>query len=161
MIRQVIGHEWYRGRVNRSGSGAFLCVMRYVALLGTLGLAGCVPSGFIYDLPQDRYYGSGGGYDSAVAPGPYGLPYYHARPGVGPRVVYVDHDHDRNDCRHESHRHHRGERNDRNRRDASADRPPTPRAPRGVTPKDPAPPPEVDTKRRRTATREGSRLVEP
>jgi hypothetical protein len=30
-----------------------------------------------------------------------------------------------------------------------------------VTPKDPAPPPEVDTRRRRTATREGSRLVEP
>jgi len=140
--------------------------MRCVLLLGTLALTGCVPSGFVYDLPQDRYYSSGSSYYSAGTSGYYGQPYYYGQPGQYPRVVYVDHDHDRDDCRHESHRDRREQRNDpnersdRDRRDAPADRPPSPRAPRGVTPKDPAPTPEIDAKRRRTETREGSRLVE-
>jgi hypothetical protein len=141
--------------------------LRCGLLLGTLALAGCVPSGFVYDLPQHRYYDNGSSYYSAGTPGYYGQPYYYGQPGQYPRVVYVDHDHDRDDCRHESHRDRREERNDRNersdrdRRDAPSDRPPSPRAPRGVTPKDPAPTPEIDAKRRRTETREGSRLVAP
>jgi hypothetical protein len=140
--------------------------MRCVLLLGTLALTGCVPSGFVYDLPQDRYYSSGSSYYSSGTSGYYGQPYYYGQPGQYPRVVYVDHDHDRDDCRHESHRDRREQRNDRNersdrdRRDAPADRPQSPRAPRGVTPKDPAPTPEINAKRRRTETREGSRLVE-
>lgn len=158
--------------------------MRCALVLGTLGLAGCVPSGFVYDLPQDRYYNSGSSYYSTGTSGYYGQPYYYGQSGYYPRVVYVDHDHDRDDCRHESHRERRDERNarnDRDRRDAPADRPPAPRAPRGVTPKDPAPTArseadrnhcaggkkcgpavqaiEVDARRRRTETREGSRLV--
>ena len=154
---------------------------RCAVLVGSLALTGCVPSGFVYDLPQDRYYSSGSGYYSAVQPGYYGQPAYYGPPGYGPRVVYVDHDHDRDDCRHEGHRDRRDERDDRDRRDAPADRPPAPRAPRGVTPKDPEPTArpeagrntcaggkkcgpatqttEVDAKRRRTETREGSRLV--
>jgi hypothetical protein len=140
--------------------------VRCTLLLGTLTLAGCVPSGFVYDLPQDRYYNSGSSYYSAGTSGYYGQPYYYGQPGQYPRVVYVDHDHDRDDCRHESHRDRREQRNgpnersDRDRRDAPADRPPSPRAPRGVTPKDPAPTPEINAKRRGTETREGSRLVE-
>ena len=67
-----------------------------------LALAGCVPSGFIYDLPQDRYYNSGSSYYSAGTTGYYGQPYYYGQPGYYPRVVYADHDHDRDDCRHES-----------------------------------------------------------
>ena len=133
--------------------------VRCALLLGTLVLAGCVPSGFVYDLPQDRYYSSGSSYYSAGTPGYYGQPFYYGQPGYSPRVVYVDHQHDRDDCRHESHRHRRDERNDRDRRDAPADRTPPPRAPRGVTPKDPAQTTEVDAPRRRTETREGSRLV--
>ena len=141
--------------------------VRFGLLLGTLALAGCVPSGFVYDLPQNRYYDSGGSYYSGGTPGYYGQPYYYGQPGQYPRVVYVDHDHDRDECPHESHRERREERNDRNgrndrdRRDAPADSPPSPRAPRGVTPKDPAPKPEVDAKRRRTETREGSHPVAP
>ena len=143
--------------------------MRCVLLLGTLALTGCVPSGFVYDLPQDRYYSSGSSYYSSGTSGYYGQPYYYGQPGQYRRVVYVDHDHDRDDCRHESHRDRREQPNDRNdrnehsdrdRRDAPADRPQSPRAPRGVTPKDPAPTPEINAKRRRTETREGSRLVE-
>ena len=155
--------------------------VRCTLLLGTLVLAGCVPSGFVYDLPQDRYYNSGSRYYSAGTPGYDGQPYYYGQPGQYPRVIYVDHDHDRDDCRHESHRDRRDDRNDRGRRDAPADRQPAPRAPRGVTPKDPAqtarpdagrntcasgkkcgPPAqttEADAPRRRTETREGSRLV--
>ena len=136
--------------------------VRCTLLLGTLALAGCVPSGFVYDLPQDRYYNSGSSYYSAGTPGYYGQPYYYGQPGHYPRVVYVDHDHDRDDCRHESHRDRRDERNDR----VTATRVthlrtghPSPRAPRGVTPKDPKQTAEVDAKRRRTETREGSRLV--
>lgn len=135
---------------------------RCTVLLGTLALAGCVPSGFVYDLPQDRYYSSGSSYYSAGTPGYYGQPYYYGQPGYYPRVVYADHDHDRDDCRHESHRDRRDERNERNdrdRRDAPADKPPSPRAPRGVTPKDPKQPTDVKAKRPRTETREGSRLV--
>jgi len=163
----------------------FDSTVRCALLLGTLVLAGCVPSGFVYDLPQDRYYNSGGSYYSAGTPGYYGQPFYYGQPGYYPRVVYADHDHDRDDCRHESHRDRRDERNERNdrdRRDAPADRPPSPRAPRGVTPKDPAPTArpeagrnhcaggkkcgpsaqttEVDVPRRRTQTRDDRRLVE-
>lgn len=138
--------------------------VRCTLFLGTLALAGCVPSGFVYDLPQDRYYNSGSSYYSAGTPGYYGQPYYYGQPGYYPRVVYADHDHARDDCRHESHRDRRDEernqRNDRDRRDALADRPPSPRAPRGVTPKDPKQATEVNAKRRRAETREGSRLVE-
>jgi hypothetical protein len=137
--------------------------VRFALLIGTLVLAGCVPSGFIYDLPQDRYYDRGSNYYSAGTPGYYGQPYYYGQPGNYPRVVYVDHDHDRDDCRHESHRDQRDERHerdDRDRRDAPADRPPSPRAPRGVTPKEPKQRPKVEAKRRATETREGSSLVE-
>jgi hypothetical protein len=139
--------------------------VRCALLLGTLALAGCVPSGFVYDLPQDRYYNSGSSYYSAGTTSYYGQPYYYGQPGYYPRVVYADHDHDRDDCRHESHRDRRDERNeqneqnDRDRRDAPADRPPSPRAPRGVTPKDPKQATDVNAKRRTTETREGSRLV--
>ena len=168
----------------------FDSTVRCALLLGTLVLAGCVPSSFVYDLPQDRYYNSGGSYYSAGTPGYYGQPNYYGQPGYYPRGVYDDHDHDRDACRHESHRDRRDERNERNERnqrndrdrsDAPADRPPSPRAPRGVTPKDPAPTArpeadrnhcsggkkcgpaaqttEVEAPRRRTGTREGSRLV--
>jgi hypothetical protein len=136
---------------------------RYALLAGTLALAGCVPSGFVYDLPQGGYYGSGSGDYSATRPAYYGQPVYYGQPGYDPRVVYVDHDHDRDDCRHESHRDRRDERNeqdDRDRRDAPADRPLSPRAPRGLTPKNPKQTPGVEAKRRGTETREGSRLVE-
>lgn len=139
--------------------------VRCTLLLGTLALAGCVPSGFVYDLPQDRYYSSGSSYYSAGTTGYYGQPYYYGQPGYYPRVVSADHDHDRDDCRHESHRDRRdernarNERNDRDPRDAPADRPPSPRAPRGVTPKDPKQATDVNAKRRTTETREGSRLV--
>jgi len=90
--------------------------VRFGLLLGTLALAGCVPSGFVYDLPQNRYYDSGGSYYSGGTPGYYGQPYYYGQPGQYPRVVYVDHDHDRDDCRHESHRDRREQPNDRNDR---------------------------------------------
>ena len=112
--------------------------VRCILLLGTLALGGCVPSGLVYDLPQDRYYGGGSPYYTAGAPGDYfGQPYYYGPPGDYPRVVYVDHHHDRDDCRHESHRQRRDERNARDdSRDAPAERRPPPHAPRGVTPQD-------------------------
>lgn len=156
--------------------------VRCVLLSGALALAGCVPSGFIYDLPQERYYNSGGRYYSAAAPGFYGQPAYYGQSGYAPRVVYVDHDHDRDDCRHESHRKRRDERKDRDGRGTPADSPTPPRAPRGVTPRGPeqttrpqtgrdactggkkcgpaARTPEVEATRRGAGTREGSRLVE-
>ena len=56
--------------------------VRFALLLGTLVLAGCVPSGFIYDLPQDRYYNSESSYYSAGTPGYYGQPYYYGQPAI-------------------------------------------------------------------------------
>jgi hypothetical protein len=113
---------------------------RCAALVGTLALTGCVPSGFVYDLPQDRYYSSGSSYYSAAQPGYYGQPVYYGQSGYDPRVVYVDHDHDRDDCRHESHRDQRpqsdrdrdqnGGRNDRGTREEPAEAPPPARHPR-------------------------------
>jgi hypothetical protein len=79
--------------------------------LGASALAGCVPAAYVHDVPG-TYYGGAGTYQSPPAYY-YGAPRYYGYVPYSPRVVYVDHDHRGDDCRHDSHR--RGDdRNDRN-----------------------------------------------
>jgi hypothetical protein len=144
-------------------------VTRTALVAGALALAGCVPNAYLYDAAPAVRYGSGG------APYPpahyYGDPWYYAHPGVyghapyPPRVVYHDHDHRGDDCRHPSHRDGRHgddrdghDRNDRDRppqdRDGRPDRrppddgpampPPQWRnPPRAVSPEGPGSPPQA------------------
>lgn len=75
----------------------------HVALaLGTLAVAGCVPRTYVQDYPPTYYSGGGYGYYPAVPPGYYGYTGYYGPAGYPPRVVYVDHDHDRNHREHGS-----------------------------------------------------------
>lgn len=100
-------------------------------IVGTLALAGCVPSAYVYDYPQAGYYSSGYGYYSTVQPGYYAQPgnYYYAQPGYfgqtgsPPTVVYYeqdrdgdshDRDHDRHDGGNDVDRHDRDGHDGRN-----------------------------------------------
>ena len=149
--------------------------MRIALAAGALVLAGCVPSAYVYDDLPSVHYGSGGApYPPAYYygyPGYYGYPRYYATPRYygyspyPPRVVYYDHDHRGDDCRHPSHRDGRQgddrDRHDRNDRDHPPQdhdgrpdrRPPgegpaTPplqwrNPPRGVSPEGPDSPPQA------------------
>ena len=103
---------------------------RRIALaVGALVLGGCASDSYLYDGDPGVYYRGGAGYPPYYygQPGYYGYPGYYARTGYygyspyPPRVVYYDHDHRGDDCRHPSHRDgQRGDdrdRHDRNVRD--------------------------------------------
>jgi hypothetical protein len=92
-----------RGRFSR---------LHVAGVAGTLALAGCVPSAYVYDDAPTAYYGGGYAYQLPPAgyyayPGHYAAPGYYAPVYAPPRVVYVDHEHRGDDCRHESHREQR------------------------------------------------------
>jgi hypothetical protein len=109
---------------------------RAIIVAGALALCGCASGAYLYDAePGVHYRGSAGyppyysGYPAYSGylgyygyPGPYAYPGYYAPPGhyrnapYPPRVVYYDHDHRGDDCRHESHR-RGGGRVDRDRHD--------------------------------------------
>jgi len=109
---------------------------RAIVVAGALALGGCASGAYLYDAePGVHYRGSAGyppyysgypAYSGYVGyygyPGPYAYPGYYAPPGryayapYRPRVVYYDHDHRGDDCRHESHR-SGGGRVDRDRHD--------------------------------------------
>ena len=93
-------------------------------------LGGCVSDAYLYDANPGVYYRGSAGYPPYYSygyPGYYGYPRYYAPSGYygyspyPPRVVYYDHDHRGDDCRHPSHRDGpRGDhpdRHDRNDRD--------------------------------------------
>jgi len=124
--------------------------MRIACAAGALALAGCVPSAYLYDDPPQAYYGGGYGYHPPPA-SYYAYPGYYGPVYAPPRVVYVDHDHRGDDCRHESHRdqrpHHDRDRQDRDP-DPPADRPPPVREPcAGKKCGSPGTPPEVKAPR--------------
>lgn len=110
---------------------------RIAFVLGTLTLAGCVPGAYVYEDAPAAYYGGGGGYYSSPAPAYYGYPGYYSYAPYPPRVVYVDHDHRGDDCRHESHRNH----GPRDHRPPPGQGPRDHRPPPGVSP--PSSPPRV------------------
>jgi hypothetical protein len=93
---------------------AFMCVALVAA---ALALTACVPSAYVYDDLPAVHYRSGG---TPHPPGYYygypGYPQYYATPGYyshspyPPRVVYYDHDHRGDDCRHPGHRDGRPDR---------------------------------------------------
>lgn len=146
---------------------------RVTVIMGALALGGCASNAYRYDDDPGVYYRGGAGYPPYYYghPGYYGYPGYYARPGYfgyspyPPRVVYHDHDHRGDDCRHPSHRdgrrgddrdHH--DRNGRDRQPQDLDgrpdrRPPgegpaTPppqwrNPPRGVSPEGPGSPPHA------------------
>lgn len=154
---------------------AFRCAALVAA---ALTLTACVPSAYVYDDLPAVHHGSGGvPYPPAYY---YGYPNYYGYPGYPryyvtpgyysyspypPRVVYYDHDHRGDDCRHPSHRdgrrdddRGRHDRNDRDHpppdRDGRPDRrpygegpampPPQWRSPpRGVSPEGPGSPPQA------------------
>ena len=100
--------------------------------VGALALAGCVSDAYLYDDDPGVYYRGSAGYP----PYYYGYPRYYGYPGYyappryygyspyPPRVVYYDHDHRGDDCRHPSHRDGRRD-DDRDRHDRNdRDRPP-------------------------------------
>jgi len=147
-----------------------------VLVAAALTLTACVPSAYVYDDLPAVHHGSGG---AAYPPAYYyGYPNYYGYPGYPryystpryysyspypPRIVYYDHDHRGDDCRHPSHRdgrrgddRDRHDRNDRDHppqnRDGRPDRRPQgegPAAPppqwrnppRGVSPEGPGSPP--------------------
>lgn len=147
---------------------------RVSVVVGALALGGCVSDGYVYDDSPGVYYRGSAGHPPYYYygyPGHYGYPRYYAPPGYygyspyPPRVVYYDHDHRGDDCRHPSHRdgrhgddrdHH--DRNDRDRppqdRDGRPDRRPPGEVPatlppqwrnppRGVSPEGPGSPPQA------------------
>ena len=99
-------------RSNRRGTTP----ARIAFVAATFALAGCVPGAYVYEDAPVAYYGGGSAYYSSPAPAYYGYPGYYGYSGYygypgrysyapyPPRVVYVDHDHRGDDCRHESHR---------------------------------------------------------
>ena len=93
-------------RSNRRGTTP----ARIAFVAATFTLAGCVPGAYVYEDAPVAYYGGGGAYYSSPRPAYYGYPGYYNYSGYysyapyPPRVVYVDHDHRGDDCRHESHR---------------------------------------------------------
>jgi hypothetical protein len=150
---------------------AFRCA---AVAVGALALAGCVSDSYIYDDDPGVHYRGSVGYPPYYFygyPGHYGYPRYYAPPGYygyspyPPRVVYYDHDHRGDDCRHPSHRdgrrhddRDRDEHGDRDRppqdRDGRPDRrppgvgPATPppqwrNPPRGMSPEGPGAPPQA------------------
>jgi len=118
--------------------------MRIACAAGALALAGCVPSAYLYDDPPQAYYGGGYGYHPPPA-SYYAYPGYYGPVYAPPRVVYVDHDHRGDGCRHESHRdqrpHHDRDRQDRDPgpHDGREDR--EPQGVRGMSPPADRPPP--------------------
>src|SRR5512146_2184558 len=98
-----------------------------------LALTACVPSAYVYDDLPSVHYGSGGApyppqyygypgyYGYPVYPRYYATPRYYGYSPYPPRVVYYDHDHRGDDCRHPSHRDGRRDEgrdgHDRNDRD--------------------------------------------
>jgi hypothetical protein len=119
-----------------------------VGLVAMPALTGCVPAGYVYDGTP---YAQGGAYGYPATPPYYGYAEYYGRTYYPPRVIYVDHDHRGDDCRHESHgnwrshngrdghgddRHGNGDaRHERDRPDGDGARPPADRRP----PSGPAP----------------------
>jgi hypothetical protein len=93
-------------------------VSRCAALVAAaLALTACVPSAYVYDdlpsahyrtggapYPPSQYYGYPGYYGYPVYPRYYAPPGYYGYSPYPPRVVYYDHDHRGDDCRHPSHR---------------------------------------------------------
>lgn len=119
-------------------------ISRIAWAVGTLALAGCVPGAYVYDDSPTMYYGGGYGYYPPPN-GYYAYPGYYAPVYSRPRVVYVDHDHRGDDCRHESHRDPRPHRDrgeqgrDQGPGDDARDR--EPRGVRGMSPPADRPPP--------------------
>jgi hypothetical protein len=74
---------------------------RNALLLGASVLAGCVPAAYVHDIPG-TYYGGTGTYQPPPAYY-YGATRYYGYVPYAPRVVYVEHDHRGDDCRHDSH----------------------------------------------------------
>ena len=100
---------------------------RMALAVGALALGGCVSHSYLYDDDPGVYYRGSAGYPPHYYygyPGHYGDPRYYAPPGYygyslyPPRVVYQDHDHRGDDCRHPSHREGRRD-DDRDRHDRS------------------------------------------
>jgi hypothetical protein len=149
---------------------AFRCA---AVAVGALALAGCASDSYLYDDGPGAYYRGSAVYPPYYYgyPRNYGYPGYYARPGYygyspyPPRVVYYDHDHRGDDCRHPSHRDgKRGDDRDRHDRD-DRDHPPPDRdgrpdrrppgdgpatpppqwrnPPRGVSPEGPGAPPHA------------------
>lgn len=112
-------------RLERQGN-AF---MRTMIVAGALAVTGCVPNAYVYDDDPGVYYRGSAGYPpyyygypgNYVYSGYYGHPGYYGYSPYPRRVVYYDHDHRGDDCRHESHRdgrrHDDRDRHDRNDRD--------------------------------------------
>lgn len=94
---------------------------RVALVLGTLAVAGCVPGAYVHEVPGTYYGGSGTYYPPPTHY--YGSPGYYGYAPYAPRVVYVDHDHRGDDCRHQSHRggNDHNDHNDRNDRDDRID----------------------------------------
>lgn len=103
---------------------------RIALAVGAMALGGCVSDAYLYDDDPGVYYRGSAGYPPYYTygyPGSYGYPRYYAPSGYygyspyPPRVVYYDHDHRGDDCRHPSHRDGRRgddrDRHDRNDRD--------------------------------------------
>lgn len=121
-----------------------VALRRIACAAGVLALAGCVPSAYVYDDSPSMYHGDGYGYYPPPS-GYYAYPGYYRPVYPPPRVVYVDHDHRGDDCRHDSHRDPRpprdrdGQDRDPGPHDGRQDR--EPRGVRGVSPPaDRAPP---------------------
>jgi hypothetical protein len=100
---------------NRRTRVASMCI---ACAAGAIALAGCVPSAYLYDDPPPAYYGGGNGYYPPPT-GYYAYPGYYGPVHAPPRIVYVDHGHRGDDCRHESHRDQRPH-HDRDRQDHGA-----------------------------------------
>lgn len=160
------------GRTMQSDKPLYALRCAAVAV-GALALAGCVSDAYLYDADPGVYYRGSAGYPPYYYgyPRHYGYPGYYAPSGYygyspsPPRVVYFDHDHRGDDCRHPSHRdgrrgdgRDRDEHNDRDRppedRDGRPERrpqgqgPATPppqwrNPPRGVSPEGPGAPPQA------------------
>ena len=145
--------------VNRSGVPALTVPMddkgkaftRIALVAGALALAGCVSGGYLYDDSPGVYDRGSAGYPPYYFygyPGYYAYPRYYAPPGYygyspyPPRVVYHDHDHRGDDCRHPSHRDGRPD----GRPQGEGPAMPLPQwrnPPRGVSPEGPGAPPQA------------------
>ena len=127
--------------------------VRCAALLAAaFALTACVPSAYVYDdlpsvhyrsggapYPPAYYYGYPGYYGYSGYPRYYATPRYYGYSPYPPRVLYYDHDHRGDDCRHPSHRDVRPDR--RPPGEGPATPPPQWRnPPRGVSPDGPGSP---------------------
>ena len=90
---------------------------RAAIVAASLALTACVPSAYVYDdlpavhqrsggapYPPSHYYGHPGYYGYPGYGQYYATPGYYGYSPYPPRVVYYDHDHRGDDCRHPNHR---------------------------------------------------------